>query len=67
MPMIMVVGLTGSGKSYFINQLVGREVVQEGQSMKSCTFGATHIPAQAARRMDPRVSNRNAQVPSRAS
>ncbi|KAL8700313.1 MAG: hypothetical protein Q9224_001023 [Gallowayella concinna] len=35
--MIIVMGATGAGKSYFINQLAGREVVQEGASLDSCT------------------------------
>ncbi|KAL1613682.1 hypothetical protein SLS54_010379 [Diplodia seriata] len=47
--MIMVVGVTGSGKSYFINQLAGREVVQEGDSMKSCTQSCQLIPAEVGR------------------
>lgn len=34
--MILVTGVTGAGKSYFINQLAGREVVEEGRDLKSC-------------------------------
>jgi GTP-binding protein EngB required for normal cell division len=34
--MILVMGVTGSGKSYFINQLVGREVVVESDQLDSC-------------------------------
>ncbi|OJD33674.1 p-loop containing nucleoside triphosphate hydrolase protein [Diplodia corticola] len=48
-PMVMVVGLTGSGKSYFINRLVGREVVQEGSSMKSCTHSCQLVGAEVGR------------------
>ncbi|KJZ69822.1 hypothetical protein HIM_10775 [Hirsutella minnesotensis 3608] len=35
MSMIMVVGVTGSGKSYFINQLAGAQVVEEGGNLGS--------------------------------
>jgi predicted GTPase len=34
--MIVVMGVTGAGKSYFINQLVGKDVVQEGADLDSC-------------------------------
>ena len=34
--MIVVMGVTGAGKSYFINQLAGKEVVQEGPDLESC-------------------------------
>lgn len=36
--MILVMGLTGAGKSYFINQLTGMavDVVEEGKKLKSC-------------------------------
>lgn len=34
--MIVVMGVTGAGKSHFINQLAGREVVKEGSSLDSC-------------------------------
>jgi GTPase SAR1 family protein len=34
--MIVVMGVTGAGKSYFINRLAGREVVQEGADLDSC-------------------------------
>ncbi|KAL8798870.1 MAG: hypothetical protein Q9182_006326 [Xanthomendoza sp. 2 TL-2023] len=36
--MVIVMGATGAGKSYFINQLAGREVVQEGATLDSCTL-----------------------------
>lgn len=36
--MIVVMGVTGSGKSHFINQMAGREVVQEGASLHSCKY-----------------------------
>jgi translation initiation factor RLI1 len=34
--MVVVMGVTGAGKSYFINQLAGKEVVQEGSNLDSC-------------------------------
>lgn len=34
--MILVMGVTGAGKSFFINQLAGREVVKEGAILNSC-------------------------------
>ncbi|KAH0368177.1 hypothetical protein KCU65_g4235, partial [Aureobasidium melanogenum] len=42
--MIVVMGVTGSGKSHFINQIAGREVVQEGASLHSCTQECQLIP-----------------------
>lgn len=34
--MIVVMGVTGSGKSYLINKLAGEEVVPEGKDLDSC-------------------------------
>jgi ABC-type lipoprotein export system ATPase subunit len=34
--MILVMGVTGSGKSYFCNKLAGREAAQEGSGLSSC-------------------------------
>ena len=34
--MILVMGVTGSGKSYFINKLAGEYVVETGEDLKSC-------------------------------
>ena len=34
--MILVMGVTGAGKSYFINQLAGGDVVNTGGDLKSC-------------------------------
>lgn len=34
--MILVMGVTGSGKSYFINKLAGSDVVETGEKLKSC-------------------------------
>jgi hypothetical protein len=34
--MVVVMGVTGAGKSYFINQLAGKEVVQESSNLDSC-------------------------------
>lgn len=36
MSMIVVMGVTGSGKSYLINRLAGKEVVAEGEDIYSC-------------------------------
>lgn len=36
--LILVMGVTGSGKSYFINKLAGRMVVDEGHDLKSCIY-----------------------------
>ncbi|KAL2671381.1 hypothetical protein Neosp_013967 [[Neocosmospora] mangrovei] len=44
MSMILVMGVTGSGKSYLINQLAGREVVAEGCTLDSCTQDCQMIP-----------------------
>ncbi|KAI1322494.1 P-loop containing nucleoside triphosphate hydrolase protein [Xylariaceae sp. FL0255] len=46
-PIIMVMGATGAGKSYFINQLVDKSlatVATEGSSLDSCTQNCTLIP-----------------------
>lgn len=34
--MVVVMGVTGAGKSYFINQLAGKAVVREGLDLDSC-------------------------------
>ena len=34
--MILVMGVTGSGKSYFINKLAGGDIVEIGGDLKSC-------------------------------
>ena len=36
--MILVMGVTGAGKSYFINQLAGKKLVQEGPDLESCKY-----------------------------
>lgn len=36
--MIVVMGVTGSGKSYLINRLAGKEVVTEGSTLDSCKY-----------------------------
>ena len=36
--MVVVMGVTGAGKSYFINKLAGRKVTEEGDSLHACTF-----------------------------
>ncbi|GAB1315555.1 Ribosome-recycling factor (Fragment) [Madurella fahalii] len=44
--MIVVMGATGAGKSYFINKLAGpgKQVTKEGDSLHSCTQGCLPIP-----------------------
>ncbi|RMJ13422.1 hypothetical protein BHE90_005752 [Fusarium euwallaceae] len=42
--MIVVMGVTGSGKSYLINRLAGKEVVEEGCTLKSCTQDCQMVP-----------------------
>jgi len=37
--MVVVMGTTGAGKSYLINQLAGYKAVEEGASLDSCRFG----------------------------
>ena len=34
--LILMMGVTGAGKSYFINQLAGKVVVKEGHDLASC-------------------------------
>lgn len=34
--MILVMGITGTGKSYFINKLAGEQLAPEGPGLKSC-------------------------------
>lgn len=41
--MIVVMGVTGAGKSYFINQLAGQEVAQEGSDLDSCKLKIHYI------------------------
>ena len=36
--MVLVMGVTGAGKSYFINTLADEEVVKTGPDLKSCTI-----------------------------
>ncbi|KAF2624866.1 P-loop containing nucleoside triphosphate hydrolase protein [Macroventuria anomochaeta] len=42
--MIVVMGVTGAGKSYFVNQLAGKEVAQEGPDLDPCTQECQGIP-----------------------
>ncbi|KAH7081490.1 P-loop containing nucleoside triphosphate hydrolase protein [Paraphoma chrysanthemicola] len=42
--MIVVMGVTGAGKSHFINQLAGKKVVQEGAELDSCTQECQLVP-----------------------
>lgn len=41
--MIVVMGVTGAGKSYFINQLAGKEIVKEGSTLDSCKWIAHRL------------------------
>lgn len=42
--MIVVMGVTGAGKSHFINKLAGDEVVEEGADLNSCTQACEMVP-----------------------
>ncbi|KAH8690417.1 P-loop containing nucleoside triphosphate hydrolase protein [Phaeosphaeriaceae sp. PMI808] len=44
--MIVLMGVTGAGKSYFINQLAGRQVVKEGAQLDSCTQECQLVPVE---------------------
>ncbi|KAF4419188.1 P-loop containing nucleoside triphosphate hydrolase [Fusarium acutatum] len=46
MNMIVVMGVTGSGKSYLINRLAGQNIVQEGEDLDSCTQECQMIPVE---------------------
>ncbi|ORY19538.1 P-loop containing nucleoside triphosphate hydrolase protein [Clohesyomyces aquaticus] len=41
--MIVVVGVTGAGKSYFINTVAGKKVVPEGNDLASCKCAAVPV------------------------
>ena len=41
--MLVVMGVTGAGKSHFINQLAGVNITEEGQTLKACMFNK-HTP-----------------------
>ncbi|KAH7357223.1 P-loop containing nucleoside triphosphate hydrolase protein [Rhexocercosporidium sp. MPI-PUGE-AT-0058] len=47
--MILVMGVTGSGKSYLINQLAGRKVAMESAELDSCTAICQAIPVEIGR------------------
>jgi len=34
--MIVVMGVTGAGKSYLINKLAGRQATREGETLEPC-------------------------------
>jgi predicted GTPase len=34
--MVIVMGVTGAGKSHLVNKLAGEQVVKEGDSLNSC-------------------------------
>ena len=39
--MLVVMGVTGAGKSHFINQLAGVNITEEGQTLKACMLTST--------------------------
>ena len=39
--MVLVMGITGAGKSYFINKLADGEVTRTGADLRSCTASLT--------------------------
>lgn len=39
--MIVVVGVTGAGKSYFINSVAGKKVVDVGDDLAACKLQST--------------------------
>lgn len=47
--MILVMGVTGSGKSFFINKLAGSDVVETGERLKSCTATCQAVPVNIGR------------------
>ncbi|GAB1312153.1 P-loop containing nucleoside triphosphate hydrolase protein [Madurella fahalii] len=48
--MIIVMGVTGAGKSHFINKLAGRKVTDEGDSLRSCTYRCKAILIEIGRK-----------------
>lgn len=44
--MIVVMGVTGAGKSYLINNLAGRAIVDEGATLDPCTQNCQLVPVQ---------------------
>jgi predicted GTPase len=50
--MILVMGVTGSGKSFLINKLAGKEVVAVGGSLNSCKEQVTLSSNARYRRLD---------------
>ncbi|KAF2436656.1 hypothetical protein EJ08DRAFT_578327 [Tothia fuscella] len=42
--MILIMGVAGAGKSYFINQLAGKQVVEEGTDLETCTQSCSLVP-----------------------
>ncbi|KAL8708385.1 MAG: hypothetical protein Q9225_007609 [Loekoesia sp. 1 TL-2023] len=47
--MILVMGVTGSGKSYFVNKLADRKVVEIGDDLRSCTAVCAAVPVNIGR------------------
>ncbi|KAL8838118.1 MAG: hypothetical protein Q9170_002259 [Blastenia crenularia] len=47
--MILVMGVTGAGKSYFINSLADEDLAQTGADLKSCTAECQAIPLNIGR------------------
>ncbi|KAJ4292500.1 hypothetical protein N0V90_009162 [Kalmusia sp. IMI 367209] len=42
--MVVVMGVTGAGKSHFINHLAGKKIVEEGASLDPCTQSCQLVP-----------------------
>ena len=36
--MVVIMGVTGAGKSHFINKLAGKKITAEGDSLHACAF-----------------------------
>ncbi|KAG7006421.1 hypothetical protein G7Y79_00014g035960 [Physcia stellaris] len=47
--MILVMGVTGAGKSYFINKLAGTDIVKTGSTLDPCTAKCEAVPVEIGR------------------
>ncbi|KAI4087812.1 MAG: hypothetical protein L6R37_008280 [Teloschistes peruensis] len=47
--MILVMGVTGAGKSFFINKLAGADVVKTGSTLDPCTANCEAVPVEIGR------------------
>jgi hypothetical protein len=46
--MVVIMGVTGAGKSYFVNRLAGRQVAKEGNSLHACAFRNSEVQRTAS-------------------